>query len=399
MLKILKFGTKSRNLPILFISYFFSGLLFFLPILTLYYEESLFNATNVAIIYSVQGFALALFEVPTGAIADLFGRKNTLILAYILRFAALFFLYFGSSMTLFIIYSLIKSLGRSLASGTDKAMVYDILKAEKKEKIYKKVIGNYEATWAIGATIGSIIGGYLATFSLSLPILLTFGPLLISIILALFLIEVPYEKEDHKNVLKHMWNSVKIIMHSKQLFTLMTGGFILIGFGASIHLLNPLFLKYKEIPLEMFGVLASIIFGFASLGFYLSHYVAEKIGNKNSLLLAVFVAPLLYLISTLTPQYVSMVFFLVAAIFFGLRNPIIDHMLNDEVSSKERATVLSIGNFFNQLGLSIVSILVGYWADLYNINTAFMLASSILFIVPILYFVFLEDSAQEKASS
>ena len=291
---------------------------------------------------------------------------------------------------MFILYAIINAFAKSLISGTDSALIYDTLKEENKEKLYKKIIGTYYALWPVGASIGSIIGGHLATVSLSLPILITFIPMLIATFLTFFLKEPHYEKENHRNIFKHMINSMKIIINNKQLVILILGGFILMAFGETIHLLGPLFLKFKEIPIELFGWITAFIHGFSALGHYISHSISEKIGNKNTLLIAVFGSPLLLLLATFSPQYIAIILFIIPSILFGLRNPIIAHMLNLEVSSNKRATIISASSFLGQLGVAIFAPMIGYFAELYTINTAFKISALIMLSVPILY-LFLKD--------
>lgn len=385
-----KLEIKSKNITIIYLSMLIGGLLFFLPILALYFEKSLFSVTNVAIIFAVGAMAFAVFEMPTGAIADLFGRKKTIIAANIISILALVFLYIGGSMIIFIFYAIINAFARSLASGTDSALIYDTLKDEHKEHSYKKVVGTYHALWPIGASIGAIIGGHLAKVSLSFPILITFIPLLIATGLTFFLKEPDYEKEDHRNVFRHMINSLKIIINNKQLVILMIGGFILMAFGETIHVLGPLFFKFKEISIELFGWITALIFGFSSLGHYISYRVSEKLGNKRTLVLAVICSPLLLLLATLSLKYTAIILFIIPALFFGLRNPIISHLINLEISSSKRATIISTSSFLGQLGLAIFAPVIGYFAELYTINTAFKISALLMVSVPILYF-FLKD--------
>ncbi len=385
-----KANIKSKNIIFIYISMLFGGLLFFLPILALYFEKNLFSITNVAIIFAVEAIAFTVFEMPTGAIADLFGRKRTIIFANIISLLALVFLYIGGSMIMFILYAIINSLARSLSSGTDSALIYDTLKEEKKEKYYKKTIGTYNALWPLGASLGSLIGGYLAKVSLSFPILITFIPLFIATVLTFFLKEPKYEKENHKNLFRHMKNSLKIVVNNKQLIILMIGGFILMAFGETIHLLNPLFFNFKEIPIEFFGWISALIFGCSSFGSYISYKVSDRFGNKKILLISVFCSPLLLLFSTLSNKYISIILFIVPSLFYGLRGPIINHLLNLEISSSKRATIISTSNLLGQLGLAIFSPIIGYLADLYSINTAFKISSILMFSVTILY-LFLKD--------
>ena len=280
MLNINKLGLNSRNIFLVYASSIAGGMLFFLPILALYFEESLFTATNVALIFAIEALAMVIFEIPTGAIADLFGRKKTLVMANFVVLIAVLFLYIGGSMLMFVLFAIFNSFARALASGTYSAFLYDTLKEEKQEHHYKMVIGTFYALWPVGASIGSVIGGYLAKISLSFSVGLSLIPLFFALILTLMLKEPKYEKEEHKDVLKHMFNSTKLIIHNKQLIVLALGGFILMAFGETIHLLGPLFFKFKEIPIELFGWITAFVFGFSSLGHYYSHAISEKIGSN-----------------------------------------------------------------------------------------------------------------------
>ncbi len=383
-------GIKSRNIPIIFLTEIIGGMLFFLPILALYFEKSLFSVTNVAIIFAVESLCIALFEIPTGAIADLFGRKKSIILAHVFVLAALVFLAIGGSMTMFIFFAILNAFARSLASGTYSAFVYDTLKDENKEGHFKKVFGTLLAFWPLGASIGSVIGGYLAKTSLSLPVLATFIPIFIVFILSLFLKEPNYEKEDHKNIAKHMFNVSKLVIRNKQLVILLMASFVMIALGEAIHSLSPLFFRFKEIPIVLFGYISALTFGFSSLGHYLSHDISEKFGNKITLIWISILSPLFILVATLSTGYILIIFFTIPSIFFGIKNPIMDHLINQEVDSGKRATVLSVYNFVGHLGLAIAMPLIGFYAEIFTITTAFQLSAILVLIVPIL-FIFIKN--------
>ncbi len=383
-------GIKSRNIPIIFLTEVIGGMLFFLPILALYFEKSLFSITNVAIIFAVESICIVLFEIPTGAITDLFGRKKSIILAHIFVLVSLVFLSIGGSMTIFILYAILNAFARSLTSGTYSAFVYDTLKEEGKEKHFKKIFGTLLAFWPLGASIGSIIGGYLANISLSLPVLATFIPIFVAFILTLFLKEPNYEKEEHKNITKHMFNASKLVVCNSQLLILLLASFVMMALGETVHLLSPLFFKFKEIPIVFFGYITALIFGFSSLGHYLSHDISEKWGNKVTLIWISVLSPLFVLVATFSTGYILIAFYTISSIFFGIKNPILNHLINKEVDSKKRATVLSVYNFIGHLGLAIATPLIGYYAEIFTINAAIQLSMILLLVVPVL-FVFVKD--------
>ncbi len=385
-----KLEIKSRNIPLMYIASVMSGMVFFAPILALYLEESLFTVTNIAIVFSVKAFALALFEIPTGAIADLFGRKNAKILAYFFHIMAIVFLYIGGTIEMFIAYGVLSAFGRSLSSGTNDALIYDTLKEEGKEKYYKKVIGIYHALWPMGASMAGIIGGYLAKVSLELPVAITFIPLVIALTLAFFLKEPEYEKETHKNIFRQMTASLKTVVKSRQLIIIFFGSLLITAVGEAFHVLRPLFLQFKEIPVEYFGYVFAVIFALGSIGHFLSYSVSERLGNKKSLLLFVTVSPLFIILSTFTGGLVMLCFIVIPPLFFGLRRPVINHFINIEATSSQRATVLSIGNFLRYLGMGVMVPFIGYLAEVYNINMSFRIIGLMLFIAPVI-FIFMKD--------
>lgn len=76
---------------------------------------------------------------------------------------------------------------------------------------------------------------------------------------------------------------------------------------------------------------------------------------------------------------------MMSSLFYGLRNPVIHHLLNLEVTSRNRATVMSASTFMGQLGFAIFAPIIGHLADLYTIDTAFMISALMLFAVPVLF--------------
>lgn len=383
-------GIKSRNVPLVYLIEVIGGMLFFLPILALYIEQNLFTMTNVALIFAVESFCIVLAEIPTGAISDLFGRRKTIIMAQVFVLIALIFLFIGGSMVNFILYAVFNGIARSLISGTISAFVYDTLKEEKKEKYFKKVFGTVLALWPLGASVGSIVGGYLAAISYSLPVVASLIPISVVLVLSFFLEEPDFEKESHKNIWKHSLNATMIVFHNKQLIVLVMAGFVMMALGESLHLMGPLFFDFKEIPIVYFGFITALIYGFSSLGHYLSHYVSERWGNKRTLIMASAVSPLLIVGATVTPIIPLIFLWTFSSVFYGLKNPIIDQMLNDEVSSSKRATVLSVNSFIGKLGLAIISPFFGYVADLYTINTAAQISAVIMLIVPLMFLLLRE---------
>jgi MFS family permease len=385
-----KYGITSKNIILMYAIEFLGGFLFFLPVLALYFEQSLFSVKNVAIIFAIEAIAVAVFEIPTGALSDIFGRKKIVIIDFAATLIALTFLLAGGSMSMFIGYAIFNGLAMALASGNSQSLIYDSLKEENKEEYYKKVIGTLYAVWPLGAAVGSIIGGHFAHISLSAPVVYTFIPITIAFVLTFFLREPHYHKPENQKMFNHIGSSGRYILHSKQLIILTFGWLLLMSLGESMHLLKPIFLEFKEVPIVYFGYLFALIFGLSSISHYIGHDVSKKFGNKKTLMFCLVISPLLTLVATLTHKYTAAVLLAAPSLLFGIRNTIIDYLFNKNIPSSHRATINSINSFISKIGIAGLSPLIGYFADLYSINTAFMIGVGLMLLIPIL-FLFLKD--------
>jgi len=350
-------------------------MMFFLPIYALYLQHELFTALNVAIILAVRTFCGMLFEIPFGAVADLFGRKKTLMMSGFIAIISLIFLSIGGSMFIFIIYAIFYALARSLLNGTDTALMYDSLKIMRRETNFQKIIAINNGCWQTGAAFGSLIGGVLAAVSLRLPVLYTFIPFTLAFVLTFFINEPPYKKESHRNVFLHMSNTAKLLVKNG-LLTLFFATILLFAFSESSFNFNSIFMNFKNIPLIYFGIVFALCFilGFLS-SFLSSHYLNKIFGDKNMLLVSIIMSPLMTIFATITNGIYCVVFIVLSSIFFSMRLPIIMDLYNKKTPSKNRATMLSCVSFGSTLGITLYAPIFGYMVDLYNISVAMRLTA------------------------
>jgi MFS family permease len=380
------FNLKSRNLSLFFTANFLGGLLFFLPVVALYMERELFTLQNVALVFSVRAVLSVLLEVPTGAIADLFGRVMTIRFAFAVFILSVVTLYTAGDMGMFMVHAFFWALGMALASGTDNAFIYDTLKDDKRESEYKEINGFYRVMWMSGAAVGSVFGGYMASYSLELPILLSLIPVTLAFFVTLGLKEPSYEKEDHKNIFAHMVKSSKIALKKWNIALLSLIGFLLVGFSEVTHMMKAIFYEFNGVPLVYFGYLGAATFLFASLGFYFSHWISERVNERFLLAFSTLFGGVMLICATYVGSWQLVALLMVLPAFvFGLRWPIIDDIVNRDVTSNVRATVMSLLNFSRQLGTAIMAPFLGYFADLYSIEAAFRLSGVAVIFIALLF--------------
>ena len=136
-----------------------------------------------------------VLEVPTGVIADKFGRKYSVALGCLLTFFS--FLIYGSfpNFSAFLVAEFLAAAGMALMSGASEALLYDSLKDENNESKFKNIFGRSFSIGQIAAIISAPVGGFIASkYGLNAPMLFTAFPVLIASIILVT------AKSHHKNI-------------------------------------------------------------------------------------------------------------------------------------------------------------------------------------------------------
>jgi len=119
---------------------------FYYPVFTILFLDYGLTIEQFALLNSVWAFTIVLAEVPSGALADLIGRRRLLVATawlMILEMALLSFVPLGNSkliFTAFLVNRILSGLAEALASGADEAMAYDTLLAHGQDEEWPRVL-------------------------------------------------------------------------------------------------------------------------------------------------------------------------------------------------------------------------------------------------------------------
>ena len=142
----------------------------FVPFLFFYLRY--FTFEQIAILTAIQMAAANILEIPTGALADLVGRRTSVIVSFILGAAALLIFPFVTSFWIFAALEVAKGAANALYSGSLEALVYDSMKERGEVTKYDHVAANIETVSWMGYLIAAISAGYLYTWYFRAPWLL-----------------------------------------------------------------------------------------------------------------------------------------------------------------------------------------------------------------------------------
>ena len=116
-----------------------------------------------------------LMEVPTGVVADIWGRRASRIAGRCTAVLAYAIMFFSQSFPLQAFAFAATALGNNLESGAGDALVYDSLLILNEENRYMHVAGRQELVYQLTSILTFMLGGYFALHSYALVFGLSMG--------------------------------------------------------------------------------------------------------------------------------------------------------------------------------------------------------------------------------
>lgn len=365
------------------------GVLWFMvsmPIIVLFFQSYDLTLTEVMLLQSIYSLSLALFEIPSGYIADVFGRKKSIVLGTILSFIGyLFFSFFDGFYTFAIAQALVGIAG-SLISGSDSALIYDTLLETGNENTYTKIEGKNYAIGNFSEATAGIIGGFLAVSSIYLPVYIQTTILFLSIPIAVTLVE---PKRNIKNKLNQSFKAILEVVQFAIVDNIKIRWLIIYSSAMGLATLSTAWLAqpfFKEVgvPLVYFGILwagLNIATGLTSIN---AHQFDKK-GNTHKVLILLSLAIItLFVTLGMNITIYGLIIIMFIYLLRGIATPMLKNAININTTSDRRATVLSIRSFIIRISFAICAPILGYLADNYSLSISFYLLAMIVGLFSIL---------------
>ncbi|MFH0818839.1 MAG: MFS transporter [Patescibacteria group bacterium] len=369
-----------NNIWKVYIFGFFNGMHFLGAVLIPFFTDWIkIDYGQIMILQTVFLLSSLLSEIPTGVIADKYGRKYSLQLAVVATMIGILFYISYPSFWIVMIGEIFWGIGQSLFSGAGEAFMYDTLKQLNREKESKKMFANAENFFLTGLMVAAPIGSliYFLTGDLRMPLVFMLAPQLVALIISFTFIEpqrFDKVKESYRyiNILrdgvKAFWQHKILKVLALDMVTIAVIAYFIIFFYQG--LLMKLGMEIKYLGLIQFITLAAQII-------VISQYRRfEKVlkSKKGLIILSAFLTGIAYIMLGLTNYMPLIIIFIVMAAGFGLtREPLFSSYMNKYIESDKRATVMSCINMLRTLCLVILNPLAGYMANWSIQNTLLIL--------------------------
>jgi MFS family permease len=372
----------------------------FMPIVVLFYQENGLEMQDIFVLQAIYSVVIVILEIPSGYLADVLGRKKTLIIGTILGFIGFVIYSFSYDFWGFLLAEVSMGIGASLVSGADSAMLYDTLKAGNQKEKYLQFEGKMVSIGNVAEAVAGILGGLLADISLRTPFYAQTAVSFIGIPAALLLIEPMRHEKITKMHFKDILLIVKYSLHGNQhlkwniIYSAVIGASTL----TMAWFVQPYF-KYVDLELSLFGVFWTLLNLSVAITSYIAYKVEYRLGQIRMIIFITLLLPLFYFILSQIHLIWGIGVLFLFYLMRGLATPVLKDYINRLTESSTRATVLSVRNFMIRVFFAGIGPFLGWYTDHFSLSSALELASVVFFSMALVAGVFFIKTRQTPAQN
>lgn len=366
----------------IYLSQFFSGFAMVASFFPLYVLSHGITQLQLGLLISVGILSLALFDIPTGAIADTFGHKISVFLGTFLWSFSFLIMFLGTGFSLFLFSQILGGLGLALVSGALTSLIYDILDKQGKKDDFRKVYGRANGFFLAASVVAASIGGFVYQYQAKLIFLLAF---IFTFIGALSILFIKWnfvgKKPSFSAYFEKMKLGIPLTVTNKSLISLIV---VSIGLSFGIFVINNIkqpYLLNKGFNVVQIGIITALISGISALLYSYGHVVLKKIGDYKSLMGITFIAVMSLILISFTGPLIGVVFLIIFQLLPALRDPAITHLQQQHIQDEHRATVNSTMSFLSRFVVALALPIWGIVIDRAGINQSVLYLGVMTFIV------------------
>lgn len=363
-----------RNINLDYISTFITNLNMQSSIWVLYLAYCGMNLMQIGLLEGIYHATSIVCEIPSGALADLVGRRKSMMLGRICVTISCIIMLFTRNFWWFAISFLLQALGNNFNSGSEEALVYDSMICLGEEEDYIRINGRINTVIEVSQAIATVAGGVLAEYSYFVCYAACTVISLLAFVPVMFMKEPPVlkdgEKEEHltagRLVARHFQTSFGILASDLRILKIVT--YFSVVFAAHTLLFFYSQQYYSDMGYNKIQI--SIIMLFAGLASCLGAILSEKLYRRFEKKISVFSTAMIALtlvFYSIGNPVLSIGMFIGANFFNSVLYPIESESLNRIIPSEQRATLISVNSMFFSIVMIVTFPVVGALADVWSL--------------------------------
>ena len=384
---------EQKTLSRKFIAYKFLLNLWFIESIWLYFYRLFMDDAQIGIIDAAT-FAIGLIaEVPSGALADKFGKSRITKIGIVVAAIGIAGHAIGGYLPIFVAQALVM-IGFALISGADEALFFQKLRF-KQDSLHWRKLMNRAVQAAFAACIIAIpIGGFLYQFNHQTVFIINGLAVLASGLLI-------WNVRDNRGT----YSKQKISIEIKSYLQSIGSGFKYFG-HRNLRIYVPIILTLQGIiyiyswgllklilmdrfhfPESVGGIMLGLSCAAVVIALFIMNKYAEHLHEKRVLSVLAASVMLGLLMSVPDIGAIGIVVILIFSISDGIIYPLLSEILNKHSSDSQRATVISVASFIKTLPYVALAPLIG-WLNTHGQLHWFLIGWSVLiFVAWVYYFV------------
>lgn len=382
-----------KNISVSYVYNFLLQLNITSAIWVLYLAFKGMSLTEIGILESIYHLTGVFFELPTGAIADLYGKKFTVVMGRILCVISCVLMITSNGFWGFAISFVLSAASGNLNSGSGEALVYDSLKELGEEDKYKKIWGNLAFMISISQGIAVLLGGILADVNFLYAYIVGTIIQIAALISSFSFSEPPVHKsEDDKEpkgnpIVYQLVTSVKVLKVRKVVFYLILFSALVASLQTTVFFYSQKYFSDMNYSKTLIAIICAVGSAIEAISSKYA-YKFEQLFKLKGTLIIISVANIIALLGLALSKDLSAVFFIMTSINGGLAFTIFSDYINRRIPSQYRATILSFDSLCFSVFMIAVFPLFGMLAQKIGFSITF--AAIALFYIPVMIFLMLK---------
>ncbi len=325
-----------------------------------------FNYEMLGFIDSIAFSIGLLLEIPSGAIADVIGRKKTLIIAMFFLSFGLFMEFLAQDSIALFIGNILFFIGNAFYSGSIEALTFDTLVLKKEEKDYEKVVSLGRSLGSISTIIAVLIGGFLATINIRYPFLLMGNFYAIGFILSFALTEPPIDSvkvtvKAYFEVIKNSIKELKLPSIKPYIFFIIS--ILGITYWYDWGMVKPAISVNLGYDTQQMGLIFSLSYLLIALLTPTIPKLRKLINDYSAISILNFLLVLTLFILGLNLGSWGFIPILIIGVIGAMTSTWIGIIINEKIQSQNRATVLSTVSMLLKIPYILTAWISGYLID------------------------------------
>jgi MFS family permease len=384
---------------------FLKNLRFFEPFILLIFLSYGLSYLQIGLLYSIRDIATNLLEIPSGIVADAFGRRRAMVSSFVFYLISFVMVYAFNEFSYLALAMIFFAGGEAFRTGTHKALILEYLKINGISHLKVAYYGLTRSASQMGSALNALIAAALVFYTGSYRIMFLAAtiPYLLDLInLASYPAaldgDIPGIKPEEiwPRLLATFKGYTQIFRQRVVIRALLNSANFAAFFKSAKDYLQPI-LAALALSLALLGEMddtrrEALIIGVVYFGIYLLTSFASRrayqVSNRfQSLSRAVNITYLtggiLLVISGVAAgsnlQLIAVICFILLFILNNIRRPINVGLISDQISSNVMASGLSTETQLTTIVSAIIAPLLGFLADVLGVGQGLSLIG-ILFV-------------------